>query len=163
MQNFGVCYSVPGGNTSGWQTIGLHNNSEVTVDFNLWITVSDGGNDVQPLPTGTKWTYWNLIAYDPATHSDTYSATPPSVYTAGEIAHMKANADYTILAAGKNIDGSNDNVNIWTVRCGPGQYAWLRMSFNTTPNSLASAGGTGATVAAIGGRCRLWYQAVQVD
>lgn len=171
MQSNGVLFSVPGhGSMAGWQMLGLHNDSEVAVEFNVWITVSDGGNDVLPEANGSKWTYYNLIRHEPANLSDNplnidynaYGTDWTNPYSKDELTHMRANNNYSILPPNSNAAGNNDNKNLWTIRMAPGQYALLRITFN-------DAGHNGIQTAqlpdnnAIGGRCRLWYQAIQLD
>lgn len=157
---FAVCPSVGQSHAAaGWQMIGIHNSGEVAMDVDIWVTVSDGGEDVQPLPGGSKWTHYWLASHTAMTHSDW-----TSVFTAAEITHIKANMDYTILAPGTNRSGNNDNKSLWTLRIKPGQYAILQMIFN---GSAAQNGIQHAALPvngnAIGGKCGLWYQAIQLD
>jgi len=150
MQEKGVGYSVPGlsGGTGVWQLVGLHNNSEVMVDFNLWVTVSD--SDTAPAATGTKWRWWYPLLRNPEEMVQSDLSGPVTVF---------ANIDQELLAKNKNGAANNDNETLWTVRVGPGKYAFVQLYFDIILDAPRSDDNGNA----VGGRCHLWYQAVQVD
>ncbi|MDR0530729.1 MAG: hypothetical protein LBG83_01510 [Oscillospiraceae bacterium] len=150
--------------TSGYQSFALENKSEVLVDFYCWVGyVVSTASDAIPSESSSRSPYFSMSLEDDRSVTQFYDQSNIAYYNArtvnGTIGGVATNCVAVTVANGFSAAEVAANPNTWRIRVPMGGVAIVRLTFQMGTGSV-----DGTTFANnLGHRCKIFFQAVQVD